>query len=129
MHLDVVLSNDVSSVVLDEITADTNTSSAWHDAWFLDTQYLSDVHNAIGLVSLSALAAEHTEGEKALGIQWSDVLPAITRNILQYNGQLVGFPVSGDMLMMYYRKDLLAAVGEEAVPATWDEVRPCAVPD
>jgi hypothetical protein len=121
MHLDIVLSADIGSVALTEVKQAGSVLASWHDGWFVEPQYFSDLHNAGGMASLDALIEEQRERGEDTGIVWEDVLPAVRDHILHYNGELVGFPMSGDMLMLFYRKDLLALVGE-GVPSTWEQV-------
>jgi ABC-type glycerol-3-phosphate transport system substrate-binding protein len=121
IHLDVVLSGDVGSVALNEVKQAGSISSGWHDGWFLDPQYFSDLSNAGGMVSLTQFIDETKANGEDPGMHWADILPAITSHVMRYNNKLVGFPLSGDMLMMFYRKDLLDAIKAD-VPSTWEHV-------
>ena len=51
---------------------------------------------------------------------WSDILLGYRQAIAQYEDQIVMHPLDGDILTMYYRKDVLDYFGLP-VPRTWDE--------
>lgn len=51
---------------------------------------------------------------------WSDILLGYRQNLAQYEDQIIMFPLDGDILSMYYRKDVLEHFGLQ-VPRTWDE--------
>lgn len=51
---------------------------------------------------------------------WSDILLGYRQYIAQYEGKIIMFPLDGDILSLYYRKDILEAFNLE-VPRTWDE--------
>jgi hypothetical protein len=124
--LDVALSADVGSLAVGEVEHADAASSALHDGWFLDPQEYSDLHRAGGLLPLTALVKEHqpAPGSAAIGtdVGLDDILPAVANHTIRYNGEIVAFPLSADMLMMYYRKDLLEKVGVMEAPATWEQV-------
>ncbi len=54
------------------------------------------------------------------GIQWSDILPFYRDISSTYGGKIYAVPFDGDMLMAYYRTDLLSAAGLQP-PKTWDD--------
>lgn len=51
---------------------------------------------------------------------WSDILLGYRKWIAQYEGQVIMYPLDGDLFSMYYRKDVLDHFGL-TVPRTWDE--------
>lgn len=51
---------------------------------------------------------------------WSDILLSYRKWISQYQNQILMFPLDGDVLSLFYRKDVLEEFGLE-VPRTWDE--------
>jgi ABC-type glycerol-3-phosphate transport system substrate-binding protein len=53
-------------------------------------------------------------------LQWPDVLPFFRNEVAVYDTQVKVLPLDGDLLLMYYRKDLLEEHGLN-VPRTWDE--------
>ena len=52
--------------------------------------------------------------------EWADILLAYRKTISQYNNKVIMFPLDGDVLLMYYRKDILKHFNLTA-PRTWDE--------
>ena len=52
--------------------------------------------------------------------EWSDILLAYRQMISQYNDKVIMFPLDGDVLLLYYRKDILKHFNL-TVPRTWDE--------
>jgi ABC-type glycerol-3-phosphate transport system substrate-binding protein len=52
-------------------------------------------------------------------VDWSDVLIGY-RQIATVEKQILMYPLDGDLLSLYYRKDVLEAFGLQ-VPRTWDE--------
>jgi len=53
----------------------------------------------------------------------ADIFPEFLRagRFRQFNNQMLTFPFTKSVLMMYYNKGLLAEVGYDAPPQTWDE--------
>lgn len=51
---------------------------------------------------------------------WSDVLLGYRKYIAQYEGKIIMFPLDGDILSLYYRKDVFQAFNL-TVPRTWEE--------
>lgn len=51
---------------------------------------------------------------------WSDILLSYRKHISQYQNRILMFPLDGDVLSLFYRKDILEAFGL-GVPRTWDE--------
>lgn len=51
---------------------------------------------------------------------WSDILLSYRKWIAQYQDRILMFPLDGDVLSLFYRKDVLEEFGLE-VPRTWDE--------
>jgi multiple sugar transport system substrate-binding protein len=59
--------------------------------------------------------------ESASNIEdWSDILIGYRQHVAFYRGQNIMYPLDGDLLSLYYRKDVLAYYGLK-VPRTWDE--------
>lgn len=51
---------------------------------------------------------------------WSDILLGYRKLIAQFEDRIVMFPLDGDLLHLFYRKDVLDHFGL-SVPRTWDE--------
>lgn len=51
---------------------------------------------------------------------WSDILLSYRKWISQYQDRILMYPLDGDVLSLFYRKDVLEAFGL-GVPRTWDE--------
>lgn len=51
---------------------------------------------------------------------WSDILIGYRQHVATYQGKPIMFPLDGDLLSLYYRKDVLEHFNL-TVPRTWDE--------
>jgi ABC-type glycerol-3-phosphate transport system substrate-binding protein len=51
---------------------------------------------------------------------WGDILIGYRKYVAQYEGTIIMYPLDGDLINMFYRKDILAAFGLKP-PRTWDE--------
>jgi multiple sugar transport system substrate-binding protein len=51
---------------------------------------------------------------------WADILVGYRKYIAQYQDQIIMYPLDGDLLSLFYRKDVLEHFGL-TVPRTWDE--------
>jgi ABC-type glycerol-3-phosphate transport system substrate-binding protein len=51
----------------------------------------------------------------------SDAFPVYRNLLSNYGGKQIGIPLAGDMLLMYYRKDLFERY-DLAPPQTWDDM-------
>ena len=71
-----------------------------HDGWADLTGYIQE-------------SAANTAG-------WSDILLGYRKWVAQYQGKIIMYPLDGDLLTLYYRKDILEHYGLK-VPRTWDE--------
>ena len=60
--------------------------------------------------------------ESAENIQdWSDILLGYRKYVAQYENKILMYPLDGDVLSLYYRKDILKAYGFDHPPRTWKE--------
>lgn len=62
----------------------------------------------------------YIEASTRLTEDWSDILLSYRKWISQYQDQILMYPLDGDVLSLFYRKDVLEAFGLQ-VPRTWDE--------
>jgi len=53
-------------------------------------------------------------------VNWADILLGYRENIAQYEGNIIMFPLDGDLLNLFYRKDILEHFNLKP-PRTWDE--------
>lgn len=53
-------------------------------------------------------------------LQWNDILPFYRNISSSYGGKIFAVPFDGDMLFVYYRRDLLSKDGLQP-PKTWDD--------
>ncbi len=60
------------------------------------------------------------ETSTSLAEDWSDILLSYRKWISQYQDQILMYPLDGDVLSLFYRKDVLEEFGLQ-VPRTWDE--------
>jgi multiple sugar transport system substrate-binding protein len=51
---------------------------------------------------------------------WSDILLGYRKYIAQYEEKIIMYPLDGDSLSLFYRKDILRQFNL-SVPRTWDE--------
>jgi multiple sugar transport system substrate-binding protein len=69
-----------------------------------------------GWADLTAFIGETLERTK----DWSDILLGYRKYIAQYEEQIIMYPLDGDLLSLFYRKDILHHFNL-SVPRTWDE--------
>jgi len=69
-----------------------------------------------GWADLTSYIEESAERSK----DWSDILVAYRKSIAQYQNRILMYPMDGDVLHLFYRKDVLDHFGL-GVPRTWDE--------
>lgn len=56
------------------------------------------------------------------GLDWLGIGQPFRLNLVQYDGRTVAVPLDGTLLHLFYRKDVLQAMGQAAVPQTWTQL-------
>lgn len=63
---------------------------------------------------------DYIDSSTANALDWSDIFLSYRKWIAQYQEKILMFPLDGDVLSLFYRKDVLDEFGLQ-VPRTWDE--------
>ncbi|HEY2981549.1 MAG TPA: extracellular solute-binding protein [Anaerolineales bacterium] len=92
---------------------DMATGTKAYDAFLFAPSWIVDFAPAGYIEDLTSRVNADT------ALQWDDVAPFF-RDFNSYNGKVYSIPLDGDMHMVYYRIDSLAAAGLEP-PKTWDD--------
>lgn len=98
----------------EEIIADARGKIGLYDAYVLMPVITGNIDELGGLKDLTQFVRENSE------LAWSDVTLFHRDVAAVYNNKVVTLPLDGDVLLMYYRQDLLDEYGLD-VPRTWDE--------
>lgn len=87
-----------------------------YDGFFTGPGVLGSVVDHEGFADLTDYIQESADRSK----DWLDVLLGYRQEIAQYEDKILMYPLDGDTLSLFYRKDILDAFGLK-VPRTWDE--------
>lgn len=104
--------SDMSPNIINEARSKTGL----FDGFLTPPGVMGSIVEENGWADLTPFIEETTERTK----EWSDILLAYRQNIAQFQDQILMYPLDGDVLSMYYRKDVLEHFGL-GVPRTWDE--------
>src|SRR6185503_8947109 len=92
---------------------DMATGTKAYDAFLFAPSWIVDFAPAGYIEDLTSRVNADT------ALEWNDVAPFF-RDFNSYDGKVYSIPLDGDMHMVYYRTDSLAAAGLEP-PKTWDD--------
>ncbi|GLI71278.1 hypothetical protein VaNZ11_016406 [Volvox africanus] len=109
--LNPVLFYEVGKEVLQELTAGISDFS---DGWVIDPAITGQVASLNGFKSLDDYIPEDAS------LQWNDISRFFRTASAIYDGKVVAIPLDGDLMLMYYRRDLFLRYNL-SVPVTWDE--------
>ncbi|GLI65577.1 hypothetical protein VaNZ11_009149 [Volvox africanus] len=84
------------------------------DGWIVDPSVTGDLAAANALANLTSYVFADQD------LDWSDVSKFFRMVSAYYNKRIIGLPLDGDLLLMYYRRDLFERYNL-SVPATWEE--------
>ncbi len=98
----------------EQITQDNLGSSTAYAGYIFPGQWLPDFAEAGYLEPIT----EQVTANQALA--WNDILPAYRDYASSYGDEVYAIPLDGDVLLLYYRQDILDLFGRQA-PRTWDE--------
>jgi multiple sugar transport system substrate-binding protein len=87
-----------------------------YDGFFTNPSVTGSVVEYNGFADLTPFVGETVEKLA----EWEDILLGYRKSVAQYEKKILMFPVDGDMLSMFYRRDVLDAFGLK-VPRTWEE--------
>jgi trehalose/maltose transport system substrate-binding protein len=91
-----------------------------HLNWLREHSETPDVYEA-DIVDVGTLAPYAADLDPYLDEDDRRHMPAVMRN-LTYEGHVIALPVHTDVLLLFYRTDLLAKYGYSHPPRTWDEL-------
>ncbi|MDX2006165.1 MAG: extracellular solute-binding protein [Meiothermus sp.] len=110
VNVTVVPFSDLYQQILTDATTGTNS----YDAWVFAPQWMADFAPAGIMEDLTA----RVRADSAL--QWNDIGIFFRDFSAVYGGKIQTIPLDGDFQMVYYRTDVLRAIGAQP-PQTWDD--------
>jgi multiple sugar transport system substrate-binding protein len=108
----VVPMSELSPNIVNEATSKTGLL----DGFITPPGVMGSIVEEDGWADLKPFIEESTTNTK----DWSDILLSYRKWISQYQDRILMFPLDGDVLSLFYRKDALEAF-DLGVPRTWDE--------
>ncbi|GIL92890.1 hypothetical protein Vretifemale_20376, partial [Volvox reticuliferus] len=84
------------------------------DGWIIDPAVIGDLAAANALAELTSYAFSDQD------LKWPDISKFYRMNSANFNKRIIGVPLDGDLLLMYYRRDLFDRY-KLSVPVTWEE--------
>ena len=103
---------DLSPNVINEATSKTGL----FDGFITPPTVMGSIVEEDGWANLKP----YIESSGSLVQDWSDIMLSYRKWISQYQDQILMYPLDGDLLSLFYRKDVLDAFGLD-VPRTWEE--------
>jgi multiple sugar transport system substrate-binding protein len=111
----IILLND-SATLFGEIVDEAVNKLGLYDGYFTTPEVTGSVVEYGGFADLTPYALETQERR----LDWADILPGYRNWNAQYEGKILLYPIDGDILSMFYRKDILEEFNLP-VPRTWEE--------
>ncbi|GIL84486.1 hypothetical protein Vretifemale_13149, partial [Volvox reticuliferus] len=97
---------------------DPNTNfSLEYDGWVVDPIALADLYDSRQTMDLSALIMEMPYRQR---LGWFGIHQLFRGNVVVGQGTVASIPLGGLVYQMFYRRDVLEAMGL-SVPVTWDD--------
>lgn len=103
---------ELSPNVINEATSKTGL----FDGFLTPPGVMGSIVEEDGWADLKPYIERSTNNTK----DWSDIMLSYRKWIAQYQDRILMFPLDGDVLSLFYRKDVLEEFGLE-VPRTWEE--------
>ncbi|GIL82608.1 hypothetical protein Vretifemale_11478, partial [Volvox reticuliferus] len=126
--------SNLSELVLSQLGFESNLSfvnifdltstvvSNWNDPTSVKYDgFVIDPSAVVDLTDLDALAPLEEFVRQDPQIAWADVLPFFRQVATIYDNHLIAVPFTGQVSVLYYRKDVLDMLGMP-VPATWEDL-------
>ncbi|EFJ47381.1 hypothetical protein VOLCADRAFT_92015 [Volvox carteri f. nagariensis] len=101
----------VGKEIQQELTAGIREFS---DGWVIDPAVTGEIASLNGFKSLDEYIPEDAS------LQWNDISRFFRAASAIYDGKVVAIPLDGDLMLMYYRRDLFLRYNL-SVPVTWDD--------
>lgn len=105
-----------NGALLENIINEAKSKTGLFDIFITPPHVMGDIVEEDGWADLT----DYVESSAYWGDDWSDILVGYRNLISQFQDRILMFPLDGDVLSMFYRKDVLEDFGLE-VPRTWDE--------
>ena len=99
---------------------DMGARRAQHLNWLKEHAETPDVYEA-DIVDVGTLAPYAVDLTPYLSVDDRQHIPAVMHN-LTFDGRIVALPVHTDVVLLFYRTDLLKKYGYAHPPRTWDEL-------
>ena len=98
-----------------EVKFDVLNGASQFDGYIITPLWIGEL--ATGLFETTTFMKEYAATDPTY---WTDILLFYREVISSYDNKLYLFPFDGDVISMFYRRDLLEQYGKD-VPRTWDE--------
>lgn len=102
--------------ILDDVVNEATSKTGIYDGFVTGPIVSGSIVAHDGWADLAPFISETPERTK----DWSDILLGYRKYIAQYEDQILMYPLDGDLLSLFYRRDILDHFGFP-VPRTWDE--------
>lgn len=102
--------------LLDDVVNEAVSKIGLYDGFVTAPMVSGSVAGDDGWADLTTFIGETLERTK----DWSDILLGYRKYIAQYEEKIIMYPLDGDLLSLFYRKDILDHFNL-SVPRTWDE--------
>jgi multiple sugar transport system substrate-binding protein len=114
VHVEIVFVN--ATQLFPDIVNEAVSQVGLYDGFFTGPAVLGSIVEYNGFADLTSYIQEFSSRIS----DWSDVMLGYRQNIAQYEGKILLYPLDGDTLSLFYRRDILEAFNLK-VPRTWDE--------
>jgi multiple sugar transport system substrate-binding protein len=104
------------SQIAGDIINEANSQFGLYDGYITNPQVAGSVVELQGWADLTPFIEEQSDRVT----DWADIFLGYRKSIAQYGDRIILFPLDGDSLSMYYRKDILKHFNL-TVPRTWEE--------
>lgn len=93
----------------------TVVQDLFYSAWIIPSACLPTLAEKDAFLDISQNVTEDPD------FDWEDVTTSVQRTNAVYNGKVAAIPLDGDLMLVYYRKDILSE-SNLAPPATWEHL-------
>ena len=105
-----------NTLLFENIINEAKSKTGLFDIFITPPHVMGDIVEEDGWADLT----EFVESNTFRGDDWSDIFLGYRKYISQFEDKILMFPLDGDVLSLFYRKDVLEEFGLE-VPRTWEE--------
>ena len=111
-----IIKLDGNTALFQNIINEAKSKTGLFDIFITPPHVMGDIVEEDGFADLTGFV----QSSAFRGEDWSDIFLGYRKWISQFQEKILLFPLDGDALSMFYRKDVLKEFGLQ-VPRTWDE--------